>query len=317
MICLVLLVVFMGGCGSAPKGGATAKSSKIRVLSTTAMIDDLVAGVGGEWIEGEVLISGELDPHSYELVKGDDEKFSGAQLVISNGLGLEHGASVRYWIEKHPEAIAIGNEIQKVYPDRILVEGGEIDPHVWMDIRLWSEGIPSIVAALSKVDPEHATAYAANGALLKEEMLAVDERVRARLLKVPAARRFLVTSHDAFNYFTRSYLAEPGELDWKKRFAAPEGLSPDGQLSVMDIQRIIDHLCYYDIGVVFPESNVSRDSLRKIAYSCKNKGLDVKISREPLYGDAMGPPGSDGDSYLKMIEYNAAVLVKNWGVLDE
>ena len=73
-----------------------------------------------------------------------------------------------------------------------------------------------------------------------------------------------MTSHDAFNYFARAYLADPEEVEWQKRFEAPEGLAPDGQLSVADIQRIIDHICMYRIAVLFPESNVSRDSLRKI-----------------------------------------------------
>ena len=61
--------------------------------------------------------------------------------------------------------------------------------------------------------------------------------------------------------------------------------------------------------MVFPESNVSRDALRKITSACRHA---VKICKEPLYGDAMGEPGSGADSYLGMIEHNADVMKRAW-----
>jgi manganese/zinc/iron transport system substrate-binding protein len=281
------------------------------------MIDDLVSQVGGDYVDHITLISGELDPHSYELVKGDDEKIAEAHLLVSNGLGLEHGASLRYWLEKHPFALSVGDEIQRSFPELILRVDGELDPHVWMDISLWSNAIEPIVQALSKLDPEHASFYRENGAETFKKMQHTHAKIVNLFKGIPAERRFLVTSHDAFNYFTRSYLAEDGEEDWSLRFAAPEGLAPDGQLSSSDIQRIIDHLCEYKIGVVFSESNVSKDSLRKIISACLEKGHPVRISSEVLYGDAMGGQGSHADTYLDMIEHNASVILRDWGYVNE
>ena len=137
-------------------------------------------------------------------------------------------------------------------------------------------------------------------------MQAKHEELTARLLQVPAERRYLVTSHDAFHYFSRAYLAE--ELAWEARCAAPEGLAPDGQLSSSDIQRIVDHLCHFHVQVVFPESNVSRDSLKKIVSSCASMGLRVSICEKPLYGDAMG----EAMGYLAMIEHDAETLIRAW-----
>jgi manganese/zinc/iron transport system substrate-binding protein len=64
----------------------------------------------------------------------------------------------------------------------------------------------------------------------------------------------------------------------------------------------------YQIHVLFPESNVSRDSIKKIVESGREKGLNLKIAQEPLYADAMGKPGSDGDTYIKMIQHNAKII---------
>lgn len=81
-------------------------------------------------------------------------------------------------------------------------------------------------------------------------------------------------------------------------------------MSSADIQHILNYLAEYNINVIFPESNVSQDSIRKIINAGKQKGLKVRIAEEPLYGDAMGSPGSPGDTYPKMLEHNAYVIEK-------
>jgi len=288
-------------------------SSKIRVLSTLAMINELVKPIGGDYIETSILIPGELDPHSYQLVKGDDEKLRASQIIFYNGLELEHGPSLKQYLQKSSKAVALGNKILEQNPELILKEKGQLDPHIWMDISLWAKNIPFIVAKLSEVDPSHAPFFREQGEILQKNLIATHEAIHQQLLQVPSSQRFLVTSHDAFNYFTKAYLAEDSERrdgTWRHRFAAPEGLAPDSQLSVADIQQVISHLKEYQIHVLFPESNVSKDSIRKIVYAGRENGLDLQISQVSLYSDSMGPPGSDGDSYLKMIQHNARIIAE-------
>lgn len=291
-------------------------NGKVKVLSTTAMIDDLVRQVGGEHVDTIILIEGELDPHSYQLVKGDDEKLNFAQLIFYNGVGLEHGASLHHHLTKNPRAFSLGDFIEKNHPGLLLEFQGQKDPHMWMDISLWSKTVPWIVEVLSRQDPGHAAVFAENGARLQKELDDVHIQVKEIMHQVPSQKRFLVTSHDAFHYFARAYLAEEEERvsgEWKKRFAAPEGLAPESQLSAGDIQAIIDHLQQHQISLLFPESNVSRDSIRKIVQSGRDKGLDLSIACCPLYSDAMGPKGSEGDTYTKMILYNARTLSSHMG----
>ncbi len=284
-------------------------SNRVKVLSTTQMIGDLVVQIGRDRIDHLVLISGEIDPHNYELMKGDDEKISFAAIVFSNGLGLEHGASLSAHLQKHFHNVAIGDEIKRFTIDRALVIDGQVDPHIWMDISLWAHGISSIVTALSKEDPAGADFYFKNGELLRQKMLATHKEIQALFAEIPSEKRYLVTSHNAFNYFSRAYLSL-GQWE-SERCAAPEGLSPDGQLSACDIQRIIDHLCAHRISVIFSESNVSKDSLHKIVSCCQKKGLKVRICAKPLYADCMG---ENVESYLEMIRYNAEVMKNEWKI---
>jgi len=289
-----------------------ANNGKVKVLATTAIIDDLVDQIGGEFIDHISLITGELDPHSYELVKGDDEKLSFAQIVFYNELGLEHGASLHYSLDHHPHAIALGNSVIHDHPEKILKIDREVDPHIWMDISLWINAIDPIVEALSVADREHALVFQKNGEIVREKMRLMDEKIQRLMQQISEEKRYLVTSHDAFNYFTRRYLANKNEEDWNKRCAAPEGLSPEGQLSTAHIIRIVHHLALYKIKVIFLESNVSRDSIKKVAMVCKEKGMEVALSKEVLYGDTLGAKGSGAETYLQMMEYNAELLFKEW-----
>ena len=62
------------------------KSTKVRVVSTTKMIGDVVEQIAGDEIIHKVLMDGDIDPHSYEIVKGDFEYLESADIVFYNGL---------------------------------------------------------------------------------------------------------------------------------------------------------------------------------------------------------------------------------------
>lgn len=286
-------------------------NGKVKVLCTIAMIEDIVQQVGGERVDTITLVTGNLDPHTYQLVKGDDEKLAYAQIIFSNGLGLEHGPSLRDYMQSNPKAIRLGDRVMDADPSLVLHYNGTLDPHIWMDISLWEKIVPYIVEALIQIDPKNEKVYQENGKRLQEKMQRTHRDVKGVLRGIPDEKRYLVTSHDAFNYFARAYLAsdeEDTQEEWQDRFAAPEGLAPESQLSTTDIQMIIDHLKKFDIRVLFPETNVSKDSIRKIVDAGRENGMELSIAKVYLYGDAMGVAGSSGDTYLKMIKHNANAI---------
>lgn len=290
------------------------KNGKIKVLATTAMIADIASEIGGEQVDVIALITGGLDPHAYQLVKGDDEKLRFADIIFANGLELEHGPSLKAALTNNKKSIPLGDKIKESHPGAILTVDGQSDPHMWMDISLFAKIVPFIVEQLQAQDPAHASLYAERGQEVYKKLMEGHARVQAKLEEVPPQKRYLVSSHDAFHYFARAYLALPEELQdgaWRVRCDAPEGLAPESLLSTQHIQHIIDHLATYKIEVIFPESNLNQDSIKKILSAAKEKGLNVHIAKETLYGDAMGCKGTEGDTYLKMIEHNAHVISEN------
>lgn len=313
VIRLILICLFLIGCSQKDEAldAWMVPNGHIKVLSTTAIVDDVVGRIGQERILHMPLIQGDIDPHSYELVKGDDEKISQATLIFCHGLGLEHGASLRTKLDHRQGVVDLGDYVRNKMPKAILIKDGRVDPHIWMDVLLWTSVIEPVVKELSNIDPEGASFYEQNGEALKQEMLALHEEILSQISLISKEKKYLVTSHDAFNYFAHRYLAQE-EDDWRVRTKAPEGLAPDGQLSCFDIQQIVEHLCTFQVQVVFPESNVSKDSLKKIVAACLEKGLSIKIAKGHLHADALGPKGSDADTYLKMMKHNVSLLVDEW-----
>ncbi len=285
------------------------QDDKIRVLTTTAIVQDLVEKIGGDEVKVISIIGKNQDPHSYEIVKGDGEKFAFADLVFANGLMLEHSGSMQYQLKHHENVCFLGDELFKKVPDEIITVNEQLDPHIWMDVSLWSKCIEIVLEKLSEKDPGHKEVYKKNAEEAKKEYALVDSEIKAKMDEIPLDKRYLVTSHDAFNYFVRRYFSPKDELEnnfWRVRMQALQGLAPDEQISVLQIKEIVDHICKYDIEVIFPESNLSKDSLEKVKEACERRGRKIRLAKSTLYGDTLG-----GKSYLDMMVYDAKVLEDN------
>ena len=309
--CLKFFLTCLVICGcqasSSPLEEWKKPNGKIKVLSTTPIINDLVRRIGGERIDPLSLMGPSIDPHSYQLVKGDDEKFSIAQVVFYNGLGLEHSASLKTLLIEHPYAIALGETIRQKKPNLILQNQGQDDPHIWLDVSIWQQAITPIVSLLSEVDPAGKSYYTTQGLKVEQELIDLDLWMQSQLHAIPSEKKYLITSHDAFNYFARRYLQEENS-SWRERFCAPEGLAPDGQLGFRDLERVINYLEQHQVKVLFSEANVSHDSLKKIIEISNQKGITVNLAPTQLLSDTFLLE----ESYEAMMKHNTLVLCKAW-----
>lgn len=287
------------------------ENGKKKILCTTEFISCLVEGVGGQYVDSLPLIWGEHNPHSYQLVKGDEEKFERADLIFFNGLGLENSSSLAFKLKKSPLACSLGQYLIQHQRDNILITDGSLDPHVWMDIELFSKTVPYIVEKLATLVPEHKDQIKRNGDILIRKMTAAHKKIKKLCRMIPPDKRYLVTTHDAFHYFARAYLAEKDEAEtgeWIWRCQAPSGLSPEGQLSAYDIKRLVLHIIQHKISSVFAEVFVNKDAIKKLISSCREQGVEVHLARKQLFSDSIAPKGSLGASYLDMMEYNATQI---------
>jgi len=321
--CLLLLSLCFTGCSKLEKRRKRlenwfSNNGKLKVICTTSPLKDLTQALGTGLIDVESLIDSGLDPHAYELVKGDGEKLERADIIIASGLGLEHGASIEHILSKSPKAVSVGNFFKKHFREKLIITDGELDPHIWMDVALFAEGLEPICSALCQKVPEHKVLLEKRKNALKARLLEFHQAIKTRLSSLPKSRRYLVTAHDAFHYFTRAYLLEPGEDmsgAWKRRLIACEGLAPEGQVSFADMKSVVQFIHKNRVKVAFPESNIGRGFLVKILEITKNQAKssegvqgNFSVAKEPLCADTM--LGEEGFDYVHSMAYNVEVIYR-------
>jgi manganese/zinc/iron transport system substrate-binding protein len=305
-VIILLVFAFLAGLALFTKAEPKDTSSKIKVVSTTAMIAELVSQIAQEKVQSEFLIKGDIDPHSYELVKGDQAKLKSAAVIFYQGLGLEHGASLVSYLNAESKALAIGEVVRQKHPELLIYHDGYLDPHIWLDLNLWEKLVLPITEKLVEISPENKEFFEKNTLELTQNMQRLDVSIQSLLQDIPENKRYLVTAHSAFSYFTRRYISHEGS--WQNRCIAPEGLAPEAQISLYDIEKVVAFIGAHGVQVIFSESNVSKDAMHKILDVCKKTGLQVKLASAPLFGDAL----FNEKGYLDMMWHNATLLHQAW-----
>ena len=300
---LLLLLLALTGCSTATPA-PRADGQPLRVLATTGMIGDLAARIGGEHVAVDVLMGPGIDPHRFIPGYDDEVRMRRADLIFYNGLHLEGKMSDIFEemaTHSRTEAVAARIPVGELRPAEEGHEGVS-DPHIWFDVKLWMRAADRIRDVLVEVDPAHSAAYAANADKLLAEMRTLDDEVRAAIATIPADRRVLVTSHDAFGYFGRAYGIEVIGL---------QGVSTAAELSPRETQQLADTIGKRGIPTIFTETSVPEKGLQAVRQAVKSRyGIDVRISPKKLYSDALGEPGSDAATWAGMVRANVRAIVE-------
>jgi manganese/zinc/iron transport system substrate-binding protein len=282
-------------------GAVGAEAAPLRVTTTVGMVTDMVRQVGGDEVEVSGLMGAGVDPHLYKATASDLVKLQRADVILYGGLHLEgkmqgvfeklakSGRPVRAVTEKLPRT-------RLLKPEEFE---GQYDPHVWFDVALWSQCADVVAEALGTARPASKDAFQARAVLLKGRLEELDRWVRSRVSEVPAERRILVTSHDAFNYFGRAY---------GFKVVALQGVSTVTEAGLADVTQLVDFIRSQKVPAVFVETSVPHATIERIS-----KDAGVKMGGE-LFSDALGTPGEmeEGDdlgTYEGMIRHNIRRIV--------
>jgi len=306
----LFLLAFFGGCGSGNStsgtstsgtGGSEAGSgTALHVVATVAMVGDLATRIGGDRVRVTSMMGPGVDPHLYKATRDDVRLLMDADVILYCGLMLE--GKILDTLEKVGTTRAVYAVTDSLSREKLLEPDdfpGHADPHVWMDVALWSECIAEVVEALSEVDPEGKAEYIARGAAYEEELKGLDQLVQEAIGTIPEKNRILITSHDAFNYLGRRYGLEVRGV---------QGLSTESEAGLQQINELVDLLVERRIPAVFVESSVPRKNMEALLDGARWRGHDVQIGGE-LFSDCMGAPGSVEGTYPGMILHNIRSLV--------
>lgn len=270
----------------------------LRVAATTSLVGDAVARVGGEAIELTTLMPPGQDPHSYQPGAADLTAAARADLIFVNGWSLEEG------LLNDLATIGDGTALIPVSAGITpLPAGGGADPHVWQDVSNVVRWVENIAATLSAADPAHAPTYAANAAAYRAELADLDAFVRQQAATIPAERRVLVTNHDTLAYFAAAY-------GFRVLGSVIPGASTLAEPTAANLAALSRAMAAAGACSLFVETTASEQLAQTLA--AELDGCD-EVRVRTLYSDALGPPGSDADSYVRMMRANVAAMVEGLG----
>jgi manganese/zinc/iron transport system substrate-binding protein len=300
--------VFLCGCGQPQAGDATtdpAAHTPLRIVTTTAMVNDLVARIGGDLVDAKALIGEGVDPHLYKPTSADVVELSNANAVFYSGLMLE-GKMADVLVKvatKGKPVFAVTERIDEAFLLHEEGEEGYADPHVWMDVQGWRLAADVVRDGLLELLPEHADAIKANADALSSELNDLHAYVKKVIATIPAQKRVLITAHDAFGYFGRAYDLEVRGI---------QGLSTETEAGLHDLNKLVEFIVDRKITAVFVESSVPEKNVKALLEGAQAKGHEVVIGGE-LFSDAMGGPGTYEGTYVGMIDHNATIIARALG----
>lgn len=316
---LALAGLGIAGCGSSSSG---ASGDRIPVVATTTQLADIVREVGGDAVDVHQILQPNTDPHEYEPRPKDVVRTADAKVVFSSGDGLDD------WIGDvikqgggSPAQVVVGEHV----PTRLAGEGehdhdheeaghdeaaheeeaghdhgdSAYDPHWWHDPSNVAAAVPVIRDALVKADPSATAAIDGRAEAYLAKVKTLDAGIERCIAAVPKAERKLVTSHDAFAYFAHRYGIDViGAVIPSQTTQAQPSAG-----AVADLAALVRK---QHVKAIFPESSVNPKLAEALA---KETGATADLK---LYGDTLGPAGSDGATYLGMEQHNAEAVVRGF-----
>ncbi|MGX7348906.1 metal ABC transporter solute-binding protein, Zn/Mn family [Dolosicoccus paucivorans] len=279
---------------------AHAKDRKI-VTTTTSFLYDMVHQIAPDLVDVELIIPAGEDPHVYVAKPQDLTKITNADLVLYHGLHFE-GRMVEP-LEK--VGYAVSETFDKKHIGQMEEEGETvIDPHFWFDIDLYKEATVNASKKLIELLPdEEQTITQATENYLKN-LDNLDQYTKEQIQSIPEENRYLITPHDAFNYFSRRYDIP---------VQAPQGVSTDSEVANADIDATVNFIVDHQVKAIFAESTTDPARMEKLKEACKAKGFDVQVvsgEEKELFSDSLAPEGQAGDTFISMVKHNVDLITQ-------
>lgn len=320
-------VTVLAGCAT---GGETAGDGRPSVVATTTQVADFTREVGGDAVEVTALLTAGQSAHSFDPSAAQLLALGEADALVVNGRGLESWlddaiaasgfdgelidasagielaatedvhAEDEHSDEDHAEDEHAADEDHA--EDEHAHDGG--NPHIWTDPHLAAEMVENIADGLAELDGVDAEAIHAAEDDYQARLETLDEWIHENVEQVPVDQRLLVTNHDAFTYFLDAY-------DVTFVGSVIPSFDDNAEPSAAEIDALVERIRETGVQAVFSEASISPKAAETIA---NEAGVTVYSGDDALYGDSLGQPGSDGETYLGSQVHNARLILESWGV---
>jgi manganese/zinc/iron transport system substrate-binding protein len=295
-----------------PAAAGVRADGTFRIVATTTQAGDLssILTDGVAAIEITPLMGAGVDPHLYQPTESDIRAMNAADMVIYSGLHLE-GQFDTVFEALREQGTLVYSLSQPVKEAGFVIGGfitaqsqsGTDDPHFWFDPRNWELTTTDLAKTLAELDPDNTATYLSHADAYVEQLRALYAWADEGMRSVPDGQRFLVTSHDAFQYFGSAF-------GWK--MTAIQGISTEDEAGVRDIQDTVRFVVEQEIPVLFVESSIPPDTIEAVQAAIEADGGTARVGVRELYSDAMGMPGAFAGTYIGMLTENVLTILQSY-----
>lgn len=268
------------------------QKEKPLVVASASIFKDMTEVIADNLVDVDLIVPVGADPHVHEPTPRDAKLVTKADLILVNGLTFEG------WIDELIENSGTKAKVVVITKGVPAIRSEEYvnsaDPHAWMNPLNGIIYVNNIAKALIELDPKNEAAYAVKRDEYISELTKLDQYIRTEIKKIPAEKRVLITSHDAFAYYARAFNLEVQPL---------VGLSTEADVQTSDIQRVSKTIKERDIPAIFTESTINPKLLKQIA-----SDRDIFIGGD-LFADSLDEEGKPGGTYIGMLKHNTDVIV--------
>jgi manganese/iron transport system substrate-binding protein len=295
MISLLSVTAFILLVSACSRGTPVATGGKLRVLATTSIVGDVVSQVGGDSIALSILMPVGADPHDFQPRPQDAAALANAQIIFSNGAGLEG-----FLQPLLQSSSATGKMIEVSTGITLLTLPGSNqtsgDPHTWMDpnnVIIWTQ---NIAAALSAAEPAHAADYQTNAEGYIASLRDLDTWIRSEVAQIPPQNRLLVADHAVLGYFAMRYgFTQEGTITGS--------FSSEASPSARELAALEDKIRQSGVRAVFVSEAVNQTLADQIA-------ADTGIKSVWIYHATLTASNGPAASYLEFMRYNVKAIVE-------
>jgi len=286
-------MVLAAACAAA---AGRAPGAPIRVVTLSTVLTEVAREVGGTEVSVSGLVQPGVDPHEFNPSPADVRKLVDADLVLASGLRLEpYLDRVVASSASAGLVVAVGDRVPLVLSVAEAPSGAaEKDPHWWHSIGNMIFATELVRSELTRLRPASAEAFAANAGRYRQRLEALGSWASREVARLPAGRRFLVTSHDAFGYLAHDYGFTVRPVG---------GLSTESEVDARRLSQLVDFVRAERVRAVFVESSASPKFIENLL---QETGARLGGT---LYADGLGPAGSGAEDYVSMYRHNLSAIV--------
>lgn len=267
------------------------RNGKPVVVTTFTVLADIAANIAGEHLEVQSLTKPGSEIHGYEPTPGDIKRAAKADLVLDNGMNLEAWFG-QFVADLDAEHVTVSEGVASV-PITSDAYAGKPNPHAWMSPLNVQTYVDNMVAAFTRLAPEHGAAFRAAGDNYKQRLQQVHDELVAELRDLPRRQRALVTCEGAFSYLAR-------DAGLSEAYIWP--VNAEQQATPQQITRVIEYVRDNQVPAVFCESTVSDAPMRRVVEATGARFGGV------LYVDSLSAVDGPVPTYLDLIRHDAETI---------